>query len=137
MNRLRLILSIMGDDRSKLPSLFVLFLVNACLDLLGIALIGPFLAIVADPAYFQESSQGLFINSLISDLTNVKLEVLVGSAICTLALIKTVVGIFNGWLITRFCQLQQARLRVKLLDGYLKLNYLDERMRYFYTRIRI
>ena len=124
MNRLRLILSIMGDDRSKLPSLFVLFLVNACLDLLGIALIGPFLAIVADPAYFQESSQGLFINSLISDLTNVKLEVLVGSAICTLALIKTVVGIFNGWLITRFCQLQQARLRVKLLDGYLKFNYL-------------
>lgn len=124
MNRLRLILSIMGDDKSKLPGLFVLFLVNACLDLLGIALIGPFLAIVADPAYFQESSQGLFINSLISDLTNVKLEILVGSAICTLALIKTAVGILNGWLITRFCQLQQARLRVKLLDGYLKLNYL-------------
>ena len=124
MNRLRLILRIMGDDKSKLPGLFVLFLFNACLDLLGIALIGPFLAIVADPAYFQQSSQGSFINSLISDSTNVKLEIFVGAAICSLALIKSVVGIFNGWLITRFCQLQQASLRVKLLDGYLKLNYL-------------
>lgn len=125
MKKLKLVLDIMGDEKTKIPAILALFLVNAFLDLVGISLIGPFLAIIADPGYFRESAQGQFLLRNVSAFTELSLEVLVGVAICTLALIKAVLGIINGFVITRFCYRQQASLRVRLIRGYLATDYLS------------
>ena len=43
------VLHILGEDRRKLPWLMLLFLGSSLLDLAGIGLIGPYIALVIDP----------------------------------------------------------------------------------------
>ena len=48
-NYLTEIITLLGDERKRLPKFFLLFLLVSILDLIGIGLIGPYIAIVVDP----------------------------------------------------------------------------------------
>ena len=48
ISSLKKIIDLLGEDKRKLPILFVLFLFASLGDLLGIALIGPYISIIID-----------------------------------------------------------------------------------------
>jgi len=58
---LREIIYLFGEDRKKLPVLFVLFFSASLLDLVGISLIGPYISIA-----FNTEMSNPFINSIIN-----------------------------------------------------------------------
>ena len=46
---------LLGDDRRKISGLVFLFLLSSVLDLIGLGLIGPYVAIIANPSDIVEA----------------------------------------------------------------------------------
>jgi hypothetical protein len=61
---LREILTLVGEDRRKLPALVVLFLGVSLLDLAGLGLIAPYIALVMNPEALLEGRLGELLFSL-------------------------------------------------------------------------
>ena len=61
---LREILVLVGEDRSKLPALVLLFLGVSLLDLAGLGLIAPYIALVIKPEALLEGRMGELLFSL-------------------------------------------------------------------------
>ena len=62
---LREILTLLGEDRRKLPALVVLFLGVSLLDLAGLGLIAPYITLVMKPEALLEGRLGELLLSLI------------------------------------------------------------------------
>ena len=55
-NYFKEILYLLGKDRIKIPLLIIFFIFNSLLDLAGIGLIGPYVAVIIDPSIIKDSS---------------------------------------------------------------------------------
>ena len=121
---LREILILLGEERRKLPKLFVFFFGVSVLDLAGLGLIGPYVALVINAQNLNDSFKDfvLFVGlpteerELLLLLSLLLFCVFLGKAI-------TAIGIHG--LIIHFSEHQQARLRSFLMQSYQNLPYGD------------
>ena len=125
MKLFRQVNEILGAARTKLFFIVPLFFMNAFLDLVGISLIGPFLALIGDSQIILASDYGQVLHDISRSFGVAKVEVFIGLLICLLSLLKVVVSVFNSLAINKFCQSQQAATRLRLLNGYLAMDYLS------------
>ncbi|MGA1127902.1 MAG: hypothetical protein ACO3YR_15000, partial [bacterium] len=58
------ILTLLGDDRRKIPKLVLLFLGASMLDLAGLGLIAPYIGLVMKPEALLEGRLGELLSSL-------------------------------------------------------------------------
>lgn len=115
---IRKTLFILNDFRFKLPLLLVLFIILALFEVVGLGLIGPYVSILQDQGYISGNT---IINkmSLVFDINkfeNVKL--FFGVLLLFVFLFKSLIVIFVRFLITKFCTLQCADLRFRLIQNY-------------------
>jgi ATP-binding cassette, subfamily B, bacterial PglK len=116
------IYKLLGADKKKLPLIFFLFFFSSLLDIIGIGLMGPYIAAIVDP----KISESFLIN--ISDFTGITLsseKFILYSSIFILLIftLKTFILIFNNWFIIRFSVNQQIRLSSQLMEAFLKMPY--------------
>jgi ATP-binding cassette, subfamily B, bacterial PglK len=115
---------LLGEDNRRLPGIIILFLVLSMIDLVGLAIIGPYVAMVSD--YDYSSKVIIKVNEYIPSLLNPENVIaFVGLSIVFLFLFKAIVGTFVNYIIARFSVDQQTRLRVKLMRKYQSLPYQD------------
>ena len=113
-----------SDQKKSLPFLVLLFLGMSFLDLIGISLIGPYIAMVIDePATSSFVSKMLDMFGL-EDGKEVLLTKL-GWSLVLIFLIKTVSAILINHKIISFGQDQQVFLRRTLMSSYQALPYVD------------
>ena len=115
---LREILTLLGEDRRKIPTLILLFLGVSLLDLAGLGLIAPYIALVMQPDSTTEEQLGVLLSllnlesdksTLLLGLSGLLVVIFLGKAIGAL-------GINN--VIISFAQNQQIRLRTRLMHAY-------------------
>ncbi len=124
MNYLKRILYLLGPDRIKIPFLFLLFLGTSILDLAGLGIIAPYIALMVDPNAltgpllwlvdffgFTHEQQSLLIN--------------LGSILLGIFVFKTISVLTINWVIIRFSLSQQLRLRTFLMHSYQRMKFTD------------
>lgn len=129
-NYLKKVLRITGAQKKKLPWMLILYFVAMALELVGISLIIPFIAILQDPGSLnQYAAWGTFAN-LFSIENNTQAIVALSALIFTVYLIKTLLNIQTQRSILNFSYGLQVYLREKFSGFYLAAPYL------FHTRRR-
>ena len=121
-NYFREILILLGPDISRLPGLLLLFLAVSVLDLVGIVLIGPYVAIIADPSLANDVLDR--INIWVDlQLPSESLLILLSLLLVMVFLVKAIAAIWINYVIHRFSFNQQVRLRSELMRAYQSLPY--------------
>ena len=122
------ILTLLGAERKRLPNFFVLFLLVSLLDLIGIGLIGPYIALVIDPEIAENFLTKLpkFINFPEDQKNQIIFVSLILIAVFAL---KTISTIWINYSIIKFSSSQEVRLRSYLMDAYQNMPYKDYLLR--------
>ena len=114
---LKKILYILDEDKKKLPLIILLFVGVSLLDIIGIGLIGPYIALVANPSTTPAWIINFFqITGL--DIPENKIFVYLGLAIIFIFLTKTISIILVNFTIIKFSHKLQIRLRSFLMQSY-------------------
>lgn len=115
------VLFLLGDDKRLLPVIGFLYLGASVLDLVGIGLVAPYIALVIEP---DVSTGGGLLRGLMAIVpTRWDLESTVGLLLIAIFIIKAAVAIALNRATIGFSQRQQVKLRSMLIAAYLALPY--------------
>ena len=117
------ILTLLGNDRRKIPALMVLFLGASMLDLAGLGLIVPYIALVTQPDSMAQGRLSELLTLLNWNSDRQAILLWLSGVLVFLFLGKAVVVVSVNNLIIRFAQNQQIRLRSRLMHAYQHLPY--------------
>ena len=116
------ILTLLGPNKKQIPRLLLLFLLVSMFDLLGIGLIGPYVAIVVDPQLAENtiSNVNIWFNFSVQpeSLLTIMSFVLIG-----VFLVKAIAAVWINYIIIRFSANQKIRLRTLLMHSFQSLPY--------------
>jgi ATP-binding cassette, subfamily B, bacterial PglK len=122
---LKEILFLLDDDRRKIPWLIILFIGSSFLDLAGLGLIGPYVALVVSPNSLTEGRLHDFILLIGLPMEQKVLLTWLGLILVGIFLSKAVIAIFINNTIIMFSQKQQVRLKSFLMQAYQQMPYID------------
>lgn len=100
---------------------FILFCFLSLLDLLGIGLLGPYIALFTDPSRISE--QKFYLNIYEAIETNLSPLSLMGLLLIIIFAFRTLSAIFINKLILSFCRDVQISLRTSLMKSYQNMSY--------------
>lgn len=121
---LREILDLLGEDRHKLPWLILLFLGSSLLELIGIGLIGPYVALVVNPSVL-EGTLGDVVVALGLPREQQPVLIALGLVLLTVFILKAAAAVGIHGAIIRFGQNRRARLQSSLMHSYQHLPYTE------------
>ena len=115
-------IELLGSDKKKIPKFLLIFILASVLDMVGIGLIGPYIAMVLDPTIADEFFQSV---EIFFDIEKSHTDWILLSSLFLLCLflIKTAVSIWINYLVVKFSMAQQSRLRVELMGIYQNIPY--------------
>lgn len=117
-------LYLLGKDKIKLPFMLMVFITSSTLDLLGIGLIGPYIAIISDiNIYEKEFEKITTFLGLPKDKES--LITWMGFGLLLIFFFKTIFAIWVNTIIVKFSERQHVRLISFLMSSYQSLNYLE------------
>ena len=122
-NYIKEIKIILGKDSRYLWIMTIFFILLSFLDIVGIGLIYPYIAIIIDPSKFISSDIYILINTYFSFSDINQLFSIIGFALIGLFIIKAFLGIFINRVILSFGLNQGNKLRAELMESYQNLNY--------------
>jgi ATP-binding cassette, subfamily B, bacterial PglK len=117
------ILTLLGEDRRRLPLIVIIFLGASIFDLVGLGLIAPYIAFVMSP---ENAEFGIFsdlLSNLRIDKTHEQILLVLGFGLVLTFIGKTLASLWIQYTITSFSQNQQVRLRSFLMKSYQSLPY--------------
>ena len=106
---LKEIIFLLGDDRRKIPWLIILFLGSSFLDLAGLGLIGPYVALVVDPNSLTKLRLYNIMELMGFPLDQKSLLILLGLILVGVFLLKAILAIFINRTILVFSHKQDKR----------------------------
>src|SRR3990167_2668209 len=109
------------EAKKKLPLLILSFLFTPFLDVIGVGMIGVFLALISNPSHFLKLLP--FNKLLLVNLNQFQLIALVGLFVIAAFLIKAVVGYFIQRNISVFSFRLALRLKLRLMKAYQSAPY--------------
>ena len=112
------ILTLLGDDRRRIPVLVLLFLGASMLDLAGLGLIVPYIALVTQPDSMAQGRLSELLTLLNWNSDRQAILLWLSGVLVFLFLGKAVVVVSVNNLTIRFAQNQQLRLRSRLIPAY-------------------
>ena len=116
------IIALLGTEKKRLPKFFVLFVLVSMLDLIGIGLIGPYIAIVVDPGLSMDYLRDLTV--FFGFPEDQKGQIIFLSFILLVVFaIKTMSTIWINYRIIQFSNNQEIRLRSYLMHAYQNMPY--------------
>ena len=123
MSYLKKILFLLNRDTRRVPVTFLLFLVGAMLDVIGLGLVGGFISLVVNPDVINDwiANQLIFRSVLEKGMDPM---LLVGIGLVGVFALKAIVGVLINYAIVRFAQRQQVRLRCLLMNAFQGQPYL-------------
>ena len=123
-NYLKEIIFLLGGDKKRIPYLLILFFTVSLFDLIGISIVGPYIALVLDPTVAQ-GLLGNIITLIGLPQQQSHLLIILGLIMIFVFLIKTVLAIFVHRSIIGFSQNKMADLRSQLMEAYQVMPYAE------------
>jgi ATP-binding cassette, subfamily B, bacterial PglK len=119
---LKEIIYLLGVDKKRIPALLILFIGVSLLDIAGIGIIGPYIALVLDPTAL-EGTLGKIVDTLGLPHEQLHLLTILGIMLVVIFLIKTVVAVLVHRTIIRFSLDKMADLCSQLMASYQAMPY--------------
>jgi len=120
------ILFLLGEDKKKLPSIILMFLVLSFLDLLSLGLIGPYLSMILAPDKILDHPNFIkFINFFGLTININNLIIYIGIALIIVFLFKAFATIKINKMIIKYSWDKQTQLKTYMMDAYLNMEYSD------------
>ena len=119
------ILYLVGESRSKLPALVLLFLFSSILDLLGLGLIAPYVSLIMN---FENQNIDWIGNKIIALGLPMEQEFILiwmGVVLITVFLFKALTALYINHTIIVFSNMQEVRLKSYLMQTYQHLPYTE------------
>jgi len=116
---------LLGDNTRKLPWIIFLFLCSSVLDVAGIGLIVPYVALIVSPENFIQSDFYPIFVSLGMPLKQDELLITLGLVLLIVFIIKTIAALLINRIIINFCFQHSVQLRSSLMNSYQRLPYID------------
>ena len=119
------ILYLVGESRSKLPALVLLFLFSSILDLLGLGLIAPYVSLIMN---FENQNTDWIGNKIIALGLPMEQEFILiwmGVVLITVFLFKALTALYINHTIIVFSNMQEVRLKSYLMQTYQQLPYTE------------
>ncbi|MBM23061.1 MAG: hypothetical protein CMD78_02200 [Gammaproteobacteria bacterium] len=118
-------LFLLGDERRKLPFILATFLVVSLLDLVGVGLVGSYIALFTQPIGSGNLS---FLQPIFSRFGNLGEDrdaamVFLGLILVAVFVLKAIVGLFVQRIIFRFCFKRMAYLRTSAIEAIQRMPY--------------
>ena len=117
------ILSLLKEDRRKLPALVLLFIGVSLLDIAGLGLIAPYIGLVMGANQFTDGGIGRSLAMLNLNLDRETLLIWLSGLLVILFIGKAVAALWINNVIITFAHSQESRLRSQLMLNYLHLPY--------------
>lgn len=118
------VLHLLDKDKKKLPVIILFFLMSSLLDLIGIGLIGPYIALLVD----VDIASGLISDAIILfglPSNKEQLVISIGYILLIVFLTKAIFAIWINRVIVKFSESQHIRLIKVLMSSYQSLSYVD------------
>jgi len=115
---------LLDQDKKKLPFLILIFLISSILDLVGIGLIGPYIALLVDADVFT-GVIGKVINFFGFPQEKEPLLISIGYTLLVVFIVKAIFSIWINKIIIQFSESQHVRLKSFLMSSYQSLPYVE------------
>ena len=119
--KLRLIFT--NEELKVIIFLFIGILMMAFLEVIGVASVAPFIAVLTSPELIHENDYLAYLYKFFGVHSDNAFIVLLGLFVVISILISNSTQAFVTWKITNFSELQQHRVAVRLLQKYLSQPY--------------
>jgi ABC-type bacteriocin/lantibiotic exporter with double-glycine peptidase domain len=114
---------LLGNKLKRLPPLVFLFILSSLVDLLGIGLIGGYIAIIIDPLFISKAQEILPIITLLNNFNHEETILYIGYVLFVTFLVKFCLVIFINHRIFYFAYFEQAKIQKVMINGFLHQNY--------------
>jgi len=118
-------LYILDKEKNKLYWMLVLFVSSSLLDVIGIGLIAPYVALIIDPESFLQNDFYLAIASIGLPDEEIKLILTLGFFLIFVFFLKMLSSVYINKTILTFCLRKGSGLRSELMNIYQNMSYLD------------
>ena len=113
---------LLGKEQKKIFPITLLFLLTSILDLLGIGLIGAYVAIIFDPLVANKLINYPMISFLL-EYDHAELILVIGYSLIAIFLLKFLFLLFCNYFIISFAAVEQAKVQKLLVNGILNQSY--------------
>jgi ATP-binding cassette, subfamily B, bacterial PglK len=114
---------LLGNKLKRLPPLVFLFILSSLVDLLGIGLIGGYIAIIIDPLFISKAQEILPIITLLNNFNHEETILYIGYVLFVTFLVKFCLVIFINHRIFYFAYFEQAKIQKVMINGFLHQDY--------------
>jgi len=114
---------LLGNKFKLLGPLVVVFIFSSLFDIVGIGLIGGYIAIIIDPSYATIIQEKFKLLQFFNDFNSEQVVLVIGYALLATFTIKFFLVIFTNYLIFHFAHLEQAKIQKIMINGFLYQDY--------------
>jgi ABC-type multidrug transport system fused ATPase/permease subunit len=114
---------LLGNKLKRLLPLVVLFLLSSLIDLLGMSLVGGYVAIIIDPLFITKAQEILPIISFLNNFNHEETILFIGYGLFITFLVKFFLVIFVNHTIFNFAYFEQAKIQKIMINGFLHQDY--------------
>ena len=112
-----------NEELKAIIFIFIGILIMAFLEVVGVASVAPFIAVLTSPELIHENAYLAYLYNFVGVSSDKAFIVLLGIVVVIAILISNGTQAFITWKITIFAELQQHRVAVRLLQKYLSQPY--------------
>ena len=114
---------LLDKDLKRIYFVAIVFVLSASLDLIGLGLIGAYLAFIVNPDGFRELEFLGYFNDALSSLSDQELLVLFGLILMFVFLIRLFAILLSNYIIYKFSADQMVNTQERMMSIYLNQNY--------------
>jgi len=114
---------LLGKNLKNLIPLAFIFLFASIIDLVGIGLIGGYLAIIVDPSFYENEISQYPNLEFLTTMGQTDAILLIGYILVAAFLVKFFLLIFTNYLILKFATQEQAKIQKLMIKGILDQEY--------------
>jgi ABC-type bacteriocin/lantibiotic exporter with double-glycine peptidase domain len=114
---------LLGNKFKRLLPLVAIFLLSSLIDLLGMSLIGGYVAIIIDPLFITKAQEILPVINFLNNFNREETILFIGYGLLITFLVKFCLVIFVNHAIFNFAYFEQAKIQKIMINGFLHQDY--------------
>jgi len=114
---------LLSNKFSLIIPMVIIFLISSSLDLIGIALIGGYIAAIVDPSFIMQIKDKFLLFEYFKNLSSEEILLIFGYILFLAFALKFIFIIFTNYLIYKFSNLEQAKIQKLIIRSHLDQDY--------------
>ena len=114
---------LLDKELKRIYFVAIVFVLSSSLDLIGLGLIGAYIAFIVNPDGFRELESLSYFNDFLSSSTDQELLVFFGLILVFIFLIRLLAILLSNYIIYKFSADQMVKVQERMMDIYLNQDY--------------